>query len=715
MKRRHQRDVFVAAAIALVTAVFVAAPSLEGLSGMSIDVLTAMRWEFFGSAQPAPSSPTVVVALDEETYRTPPFVGTPNVTWIGEIGRVLTAVVEGGAIVVGFDIVFPTSIEQSEIPFGHETLGEKVRGFDREFLRALALASRSDKVVLGEIQHQDHPILPSPGQRAAVGQLRNIRALNAYTDSDGIVRRLPLSFIIDGATAPSMAVELAARAGGMVPTYSPNGDLTLGEYKVPAAVANTITLNFEGGADDIPTYSLADLRACVEKRDADFFRRHFGGKVVLIGTVLDTEDRKLSSKRFATAPEGARAARCALAVAPAAGRYARDSIAGVYLHATAVNNLINRDALVELGFASRLALTVALAALTAAVVLAVGPINAALVCLGLAAAWIAGAVFIFRHAVVVPLSEPLIAEFLTLATTIGYRFIVSDRDRRLLRQSFGFYLAPQVVEKLMASNKPPVLGGELRQITIFFSDIAGFSSIAETMAPRELVALMNEYFREMTDIVEAHDGFVDKYIGDAIVAVFGAPLDDNDHAAKAVRAALACQARLAELSDDAIAFSARRLSTRIGLNSGEALVGNIGSHRHFSYTVMGDAVNVAARLEDANRHFGSAIMASEDTATLTLRLFDWRELDSIRVKGRDRPVRVFEPLGGAGQQSAALMARMIIYGEGLACWRVRDFAGAAQHFKRIAPDDPPALHFLTRTEQFLKQPPSAEWQPITTF
>src|SRR5947207_15982919 len=140
----------------------------SSVHGLSIDALTALCWRAFGQMRDPRSSPTVVVALDEESYRTSPFAGTPNVTWTREIGRVLTAVVAGGAKVVGFDLVFPTSIEQSEIPFGDGTLGEKVRGFDRDFLRALALAARANKLVLGEIQHGDQPILPAPPTHRAI-------------------------------------------------------------------------------------------------------------------------------------------------------------------------------------------------------------------------------------------------------------------------------------------------------------------------------------------------------------------------------------------------------------------------------------------------------------------------------------------------------------------------------------------------------------------
>jgi len=290
----RRRDALVAVVIAIAAGIAAASPAFGLLHGLSIDALTALRWFAFGPARAPATSPTVIVALDEEAYRTPPFAGTPGVFWTREIGRVVTAVIDGGAKVVGFDVVFPTSIEQSELPFGDETLGAKLRGFDRDFLRALATASQSGKIVLGQVQHQDQPILPSPGQRAAVGHMRNIRALNVYTDRDNVVRRVPLTFEVDGATVPSMAVELAARAQGAAPERAADGAMTLAGYRIPGAVPNTMTLNFEGGAGDIPTYSLGDLRACAEKGDTDFFRRHFGGTVVLVGAVLDAEDRKLT-------------------------------------------------------------------------------------------------------------------------------------------------------------------------------------------------------------------------------------------------------------------------------------------------------------------------------------------------------------------------------------------------------------------------------------
>jgi serine phosphatase RsbU (regulator of sigma subunit)/CHASE2 domain-containing sensor protein len=404
--------------LALCAGLVAASPALDGLRGFSIDLLTMLRWRAFGDVHRQAPSPAVVVALDEETFRTPPFEGSPSVTWTPEIGRVLTAIIDAGAKVVGFDIIFPTSIEQSAVPFGDETLGARLRGFDRDYLRALALGARAGKVVLGEVQHQDIPVLPSPGQRAAVGFGRNIRALNVYDDPDGVIRRMPLVFMVDGEPVPSMAAELAARASG-APASA--------KLATAGAVAETITLNFAGGADDIPTFSLADLRACVEKDDKDFFRRQFDGKVVLIGTVLDVEDRKITSKRFATAPEGARAERCALTT-PAVGQtFARDSISGVYIQATAVNNLLRGDALIEFGRVNTGIASFTLAALAVAAALALGPTGAALTFLGIAAVWSAGATIAFRDALAVPLVEPLLTALAALAATISYRLVVADR------------------------------------------------------------------------------------------------------------------------------------------------------------------------------------------------------------------------------------------------------------------------------------------------
>jgi adenylate cyclase len=703
----RKRNVLFTAVTALAVSAILSLPIFDRLQGLSIDILTGLRWRLFAQTHTWKTSPAVVVALDEETYRSLPFAGTPSITWTGAIGHVLNAVIEGGAKVVGFDLVFPTSLEQSEIKIGDTTLGERARGLDRDFLRALSRAAASGQIVLGEAQHGNQPITPSPGQRIAVGHQRNIRTLNVYTDPDDVVRRVPLTVVVGGVRTSSMSLELASRALGVEAQVAADR-VTLADYQVPQVVPNTLTLNF-GGGDDIPTYSFADLNACAGKAGTDFFRRHFEGKVVIIGTALDLEDRVITSKRFATAPENSHAERCQLPAKPNSV-YARESIPGVYVHATAVNNLLRRDAVSAFGRMGSALVSALLALCVASAALTFAPIGAAIASGAIGLGWIAIATVMFRSAFSLPLIEPLIAGLLALAATIAYRFMVADKDKRLLRKSFGLYLAPAIVEKMLASSRLPALGGETRSVTVFFSDVAGFSSLAEAMSPADLVLLMNKYLSAMTEIIEVNGGFVDKYIGDAIVAVFGAPLDDPDHARNAVRAALACRGRLEELNEKKSAFRGYRLDQRIGLNSGEALVGNIGSERRFNYTAMGDTVNLASRLEGANKVFGTSIIASESTVLGAGSDFVWRELDAIRVKGRAQSVKIYEPFSMSEARNMA--SWFAAYAEALALWRARDFETATHRFEQFSEFDRPSALFAERARKFALQKPGSDWEPI---
>jgi adenylate cyclase len=708
-----RRDAVVIILVALICGVVCALPPFNLIHGWSIDALTALRWEVFGARRDPAALPVAVIAIDEETYETPPFKASPTLTWTTEIGRVLNAVIDGGARVVGFDVVFPTSIEQSEIPFGDDLLGARMRGFDRAFLRSLAAGAVAGKVVLGETLRGDRP---SPGQRIAVGQQKNIRALNTYSDPDGVVRRMPLTFPGGGKPIASMALELASRALNSEPVLGQDGSVTLAGYRVPGAVATTMTLNFEGGANDVQTFSFADLHACVERNDADFFRRQFAGKVVIFGTLLGGEDRKITSKRFATGLDGSRAPRCALAPPPpVAAQFKRSSIAGVYIHATAVHNLMARDALIELGRVPATIIAIVFALLAALAARMLAPGAAAVVYFGMAATWTCCATLAFTRSLVLPLSEPFLAGLASMAAIVAYRLVVTDKGERLLRRSFALYLAPQVIDKMLASNKLPVLGGETRDVTVFFSDLEGFSSISEKMTPVELVAFMNEYLSAMTEVIESESGYIDKYIGDSIVAVFGAPADDSDHASNAARAALGCSARLRELNGYSAAFQGHKVAHRMGLNSGAALVGNIGSGRRFNYSVMSDAVNVASRLEGANKYYGTTIAASEMTVALTGSTFTWRELDAIRVQGRSTPVNIYELLAEAGQETPQQAASAASYAEGLAHWRNREFDAAAKCFERFADVDKPSARFLSRARAFSSHPPGSDWEPVSTL
>jgi adenylate cyclase len=622
------RDLAVIAALALAAAAgFAAGPAADWLRGPSLDLLMPLRHALF--AQPAPAGRVAVLAIDEETYRRPPFSETPQAAWPPLLAPVLNAVAAEAAV-VGFDVVYSTSLDSLQ------------RGFERDFLIALRNAARAGKLVLGKVQHSAHPILPHPAQQIAVGGAANIRPLNVFEDPDGVIRRVPLAFAgADGAPETSLAAELAQRAGA---TAMP-----------PVDAAGNLLLDFNTAAGAVPTYSLADLQACAEAGRAEYFREHFANRVVILATVLDVEDRRLTSRRFVPMTDGVAAPpRCVhpvmqLTAAP------RDSIAGVYIHATAVNTILSGTPLREWPAGSSVAAAILLSLLTAAAAFylrlrtGLAGIAAGLVLLPFAAA------LLLQGGSVSPWLSLVAAMAATAAFTVAYRFAVADRDRRLIARLFSLYLPPLVVDRMVAGGRMPELGGEEREVTVLFSDIAGFTAISEACDPATLVQGLNTYFSTMTGIIEAHGGFVDKYIGDAIVAVFGAPVEEARHAEHAVRAALEMQAALAG-DPQRFAVAGRTLKTRIGLNSGRVLIGNIGSPRRFNYTAMGDAVNLAARLEGANKAYGTSILASEDTMQAAGDAIVARRVDLVRVVGRAQPVRLFEPLAPRETASAEQIA-----------------------------------------------------------
>lgn len=706
------RNVAAAAVIVLAANAMVVLPFAARLDGLSIDSLFWLRDAAFGPRYNPSSSLVVVVALDEETYRRPPFQNLPKVMWTRQIAVVMNAVLAGGADVIGFDVIFPTSVERH------------LRGYDRDFLIALRKASRKDRVVLGKVQHQLKPISPFAGYSFAVGHQKNIRAVNLFEDDDGIIRRIPLMFrstdLQQGQRVePSMSMEVAARAAGQRPVISRDGAISLNGFPLTAAGDWTLPINFDGGGGSIPTYSLADLFACTNDGNTEYFTNHFRDKVVLIGAVLDVEDRKLTSKRFITTPEGINAPdRCKLPPMPGLYRagLARDTMPGVYVHAAAINNILRRDPLRRLGTLADNGIGVLLTLAAAVPIMLLAPLWAGLALLAGALVWAAAAAGAFQTGLVLPLYQPFAASLLTFTALEAYRFVVSDKDKRYLRQAFDLYLPPAVVDRLVSSNAPPTLGGETRELSVLFSDIADFTAISEKLSPQSLVSFLNNYLSIVTGIIESYGGFVDKYIGDAMVAVFGAPLPDSDHARHAVEAALACQARLGDLQGGFGLPGDATVATRFGINSGEMLVGNIGSDRRFNYTVMGDAVNLASRLEDANKLFRTRILISERTRELCGDAIEAREIDTVRVVGREKPVTLFEPITDDDEDERHAGGKLATYKQALTYYRAGRFEKAEAIFATLAAaGDGPAAVFVKRIGVLKSAPFPDDWDGITNL
>ena len=309
-----------------------------------------------------------------------------------------------------------------------------------------------------------------------------------------------------------------------------------------------------------------------------------------------------------------------------------------------------------------------------------------------------------------PLGGASVLAFLLL-TSCAFVFYRQEAARRdVVRSMFSTMVSPQVLRMMEDHPETFELRGEKREATMFFSDVAGFTAISEKLGPAELAGLLNRYLTPMTEIILAHDGYLDKYSGDGIMAVWGVPYPDAAHAAKACRAAWGQQERLRGLARDIEAETGVMLAVRMGLNSGTVSAGNMGSTRKFQYTVMGDAVNLAARLEPANKDYGTGIILGEATRRMLGPEFLVRKLDRLVVKGKTGAVDIFELLGVDG---GPLPAWVAVYEEGLEKMRMRDWNGAGQAFARcrdLRPGgDAASETMLARVGRLRTDPPGPDW------
>ncbi|MEQ8493505.1 MAG: GAF domain-containing protein, partial [Gammaproteobacteria bacterium] len=300
--------------------------------------------------------------------------------------------------------------------------------------------------------------------------------------------------------------------------------------------------------------------------------------------------------------------------------------------------------------------------------------------------------------------------------TLGCTLIIEDitEDKRV-RATMARYMTAEVAEQVLAERES-VLGGRSQQATILFSDIRGFTAIAEELGAQATVSLLNEYFTDMVELVFEHDGILDKYIGDAIMAVFGTPFPGEQDADNAVRVAIRMQAAQAHFNARRRAIGQPEFETRIGIASGDVVAGNIGSIRRMDYTVIGDGVNLAARLETANKQLGTRILLSGSTRELLKGDYRLRELDLIRVRGRGAPVPIYEVRGfGAARVAASEHALLAAFGAGLAAYRERDWAAAIRQFERaleLDPHDQPSWLMRGRALHYRSAPPPAHWDGV---
>ncbi|MFO1423683.1 MAG: adenylate/guanylate cyclase domain-containing protein [Candidatus Competibacteraceae bacterium] len=517
-------------------------------------------------------------------------------------------------------------------------------------------------------------------------------------DADGVFRRVPLliryrdrlyeqlSLAVARALLGEPPVEFVMGAGYGTDRRSQRLEmLRIGGFTIPTDEMGAVLVPYRGPQGSFPYVSAADVLA----GRADPSR--LNGAIVLVG---------------ATA-----AGLLDLRVTPVQPIYP-----GVEVNANLIAGLLDQNFRNRPAYAAGLEVAqLILVGFVGALAGFLAPLSALALTVGTGGALLGFNAYLWlAHLQVAPLAAPLVLLVALYVLNTSYNFFIGSRQERRITRLFGHYVPREIVEEMSRRGARYSMEGENREMTVLFSDIADFTTISEQFEPRQLTRLMQCCLTPLTQVIHEHRGTIDKYIGDAIMAFWGAPLADPDHPRQAVRAALAMLRRLRALDDEFRANGWPPLQIRIGINTGAMSVGNMGSEFRMSYTVLGDAVNLASRLEGAAKQYGVSIVISESTRERVPEYL-CRELDRVRVKGRARPVAIFEPLGLAGESPPEQRAELTEYAAALEALRRRDWDAAAAGFQRLSarwPDHRLYGLYLDRLSTLRAVPPPPDWDGV---
>jgi len=386
------------------------------------------------------------------------------------------------------------------------------------------------------------------------------------------------------------------------------------------------------------------------------------------------------------------------------------------VHMNMINTILTQQFLTESEPTTVIMLVLGMAIGVAFLSLWLKPYIYLLVAIVMIGGYIAGAWYGFiEFGRILPVAPVVLVGVLSSAGMLTYRYAAGEREKQKTRAAFAPYFAPAVVEMLL-SDATRLMGGQRKELTILFTDVADFTTICEGFEPEVLQKVLQEYFNEMTRIGFGHQGTLDKFIGDGMLWFFGDPLPQEDHALRAVHTALDMQAAMGPLREKWKQEGRPELAMRVGVNTGVVLVGNMGSDARMEYTVMGDAVNLASRVEGANKPFHTEVMMTERTFEMTKDAVEWRELDLLRVKGKKQGVRVYEVMAARKGELPELKLQVLAaYNEGLEAYKRREWSVAAAAFTRaleIDKTDGPSQLYLERAQEFMNDPPPADWDGV---
>jgi len=711
---------------------------------LSLLELKTLDLRFISRGQIATADKVALVTIDEKSLDELGRWPWPR----GHMARLLDALKQYNAKIVGFDIVWAEPDENAPLQSltaikkkmaelkvaNHDLenhLAQAIQKADSDRILAEAVA-RSQRAVLGyffhfftresqlkqkKVSQQDLPLLSSynlvkytsaeakkvPLFEADYADV-NIPIIseaaegagyfNIFPDRDGTVRWIPLVIKYREKHYCALALAVLQKFLGNPPLMLRVAEfgveeIRLGDFVIPTNEEGRMLINYRGPQRTFPHYSATDVIHGRVTKNA------FQDKIILVGaTAMGIYDIRVSPFDH---------------VFP-----------GLEVHANVIDTILTQQFLHRPNWVTLFDI---LAVIIIGLILGIalprmkalwGAFGAAV----LFFAYLFTSNYLFRtQGVWVNQTYPIFNLILTYLAITGHRYMTEEREKKKVRGAFQYYLHASVVEQMLKNPDKLKLGGEKKDLTVLFSDIRGFTRISEKMSPESLVKFLNEYLTKMTDIVFKYDGLLDKYIGDAIMAMWGAPLDQPDHPQRACSTALEMVAELGLLQQKWSAEGMPPLKIGIGINTGPMVVGNMGSARRFDYTVMGDSVNLGSRLEGLNKLYGTNIIVSEMTYEQVREEILGRELDFVQVVGKDYPVKIYELLSRYANALPEQKALAEEFRAALVEYRHRQWDKAQEIFQSILrryPDEEPAKLYWQRCQILKENPPPEDWDGVYT-
>jgi adenylate cyclase len=733
--------------ISIIAVIIMALCYVIGIPFLNLVELKTLDLRFKSRGNITTTSTVVLATIDEKSI-------AREGKWIwprSKIADMVNKLSDAGAKVVAFDIGFLEADEKSTVKTIEE-IQKKIRLIDKsnpaltEYFEALKAQTDNDrllanaiknskaKIVLGyffhahttsagriegkelqehmnNVQGSEYKSISYSSEEAKKASLiemaspqSNIKEIsdstgysgyfNMFPDEDGSVRWIPAVLKCkDSLYAPLSIVAISAfldkQPSLKIYEYG-IGEIEIGDLSIPVDEIGRTIINYRGPAETFQHIPVTDIL----KGTAD--KNLIKNKIVLVGaTAVGVYD---------------------LRVTPFSNVFP-----GLEIHANVIDSFLSRDFIY---YPSWTYLFDIFAIIIAGLLLGIAIPRTGIV---------AGTVFFifqflgyillcfllfYGKGWIINLIYPLSVMILVYVSITLYRYIAESKQKKFIRDAFSTYLAPSVVKQLIDSPEKLNLGGQEREITAFFSDVQGFTGISETLSPEELVELLNEFLTEMTDIILEYEGTVDKFEGDAIIAFFGAPNDLPNHSEIACKACIKMQKRLEVLRAKWKSEKKPSLKMRIGLCSGPAVVGNMGSKNRMDYTMMGDTVNIAARLEGVNKIYGIYTMISDTTFNAAGNGIAAREIDSVNVVGKKEPVTIYELVGYPEDVDDKMKMTFELYTKGLSAYRKWDWDQAIKYFISaldISINDGPSKTMLARCNEFKANPPDKNWNGAYTI